>query len=1080
MKHEHKLPTSDSETLSRRLLWVLFTDTSTRFSTLAEECAYLHTTVQNLRHTFLREEEKISQKNEKEFSHPIEKSGLSSNNEGNYRSISANSIRSQYRVFKSREKALVSLERYLGGLVFAIRENQKSLRQSFESLIISNVIPADKMFWFIAERDYALSTLFPEYTAQLEHAHEKIIQMVEQQPGATPHPLLLRRWHSSTHGDFLSVYSRHINWEVHTFLGKVFGFHDVSKLPPHMIHSWTHVASSMARPHRIKFERGKYSVHFSAIESAFFYMEMPILLPLLYHECAHLSLASLRATPLGFCVKTAKEQLENKLNEKLPQHELFWREWFEEIVADSIAITLGGTAYLAALVAQLFGLYGGSFFSREDLLSDHMLDKGAILALNDVGKSCYREYNYGSGITAAERFWEARLRIGVSVFQYVYADELKSTGKHPASEWLTSVTQLIDLQEKAAVKAYEYSEHQASEWANRSAFSNRLAENVLEILDPFLRKFEPCKKLTKALALPESLLSLLKRKAEGMEQLIFGGEANAVRSYYPENSCRLDQVSFVTKWAFSSRAVAKLRESKDVSIWTNSYSRYIRNDGGVAFRLALEWFLARDSFAIEWADDIDSRVAGEMQADDLSRYRGTIDRNIRTTRMLSVGDTKTLIEWLRMRKYAENIEDAQSNIDIKGVSSRALEETIEVRSEQIVESLKKALTSNETCEVRVGTFLIGSFKRACLRSGEKLSYKMLLDKAREYYCEVVKGVNVRIEGLGNGAGEEGQGEGLKGEQYSYPDPKFFPLIGEYDFAVFLGRITPTEEWYHPEAEVAFLDKRRCVIAVYEDSQPESTVTMRGISLVRLNHRHTWDKVVKHVKGRVDDKKDGLVEAQIFLSSGWEDLIVVFGFANDQEFWETFDTIGLGLEVECDVSQTHVSPVLTEWERAPQSATVRQEEDGSMAEGSAMSPMINASQTQGLGSSVGDEETHNRRTKIAVTRFQKNIRTLKNGNFIDSVFERTGRYDYRIIWQYPEVAHENFWSQRLPQIIEVLDGSFLTGVKNMNFCFIKEFSTETSQTGVDARCAVPRLISDLALNLDVEIDDDADADADADS
>lgn len=434
-----------------QLLWVLFSDANSRFNTLIEECAHLQDTVIGLT-TDPALLDRI-----------IHECAADDAVRGFSRVVCCQPKRSReyYRVCV-RDRAFLSLWTLLGGLIIALDKNQLTHEETYR-LAVDALLrgehapdaaddapqrrPSDRVFWYIQTRGYFLTEVFRHYTTQLEHAHEKVIQMLENQPGKLPTPILLRRWNSAMYGEFLSEYSRHVNWEAHKLVSIAAGRDPAdadasAKLTEDLslTHTWTHQPTSMAQLFKVevKTDRGdparnyphkRAAGHrFATVRSAYFYMEQPILLPLLYHECAHIAFSN-RAfagaqgdghhpadVETFFSARAAAMQSLRMI--KFPDgtaqahYENFWDHFTEEVWADALALALGGRGYLVALALQLFGLSGEESFDHFDL------DTDTVHELGGLGRPAKRKYPEPRPQEEVSYFWEARLQIACDLLAH--------------------------------------------------------------------------------------------------------------------------------------------------------------------------------------------------------------------------------------------------------------------------------------------------------------------------------------------------------------------------------------------------------------------------------------------------------------------------------------------------------------------------------------------------------------------------------------------------------------------------------------------------------------------------------------
>ncbi|WP_040845886.1 hypothetical protein [Thiorhodococcus drewsii] len=459
-----------------------------------------------------------------------------------------------WALLSTLQRALRSLYNYLGSVAIAIEQNQMGCRDRFRDLCHRR--DHRSFFWFCAQRDAFVNDQFETYTAQLEHAHVKLIQIAENAPGTLPQPTLLRRWSSALYGDFLSAYSRHVDWETAVLAS--YESSSGSGADPefarqrgkeYFIHSWAHIPASRMRSHRLTRDHfGKDFGPFRSIRSAFFYLEMPLLFPLLYHECAHAHLdgESDKATAFFRARLVLTDHLWESAQHDtvLPQRRSTWLELTGEIWADAMSVALCGVGYVAALAMQLFAKNEGVFFERSS--SEVGIDE-----LGLPGRRIWEPLE----LIDERTFWEVRLRITLWLCRDLHGETLDLEMR----DWLEGVEEAMEAQYQGGLAAFAECREHFEQWRYRRIVSDKVLEVAQEVIRPWIPRLSRHTAISDAYRISDPVAAAIKRAIGGLHKDIFGEEG--VSSCDP-GSMRIDQVALYAKWCFSKGALTKLNNHR--------------------------------------------------------------------------------------------------------------------------------------------------------------------------------------------------------------------------------------------------------------------------------------------------------------------------------------------------------------------------------------------------------------------------------------------------------------------------------------------------------------------------------------
>ncbi len=851
----------DSDRLIKRHAWMLFTDLNTRFNILMEECAHLQDMVWGMLSDLEASSSKgggQAQADDEQRIEPFKKEDMTA--------------RIPWSLLPARQRALRSLYNYLGSLYLAIESNQETCREQFH--VLCRTWQPPQFFWFISQRALFIRDQFGIYTGQLEHAQFKLIQIAENIPGSLPQPTLLRRWNSALFGDFLSAYSRHVDWETAMLAyfergsGRVEDYPDPDfakeRAHEYFIHSWGHVADSRVRSHEIrKRTPDGQTWRFRSIRSAFFYLEMPLLFPLLYHECAHMHLEDGDAGK-GFF--GARNQLTNDLFEaarkeepRLPQNRDVWHALTGEIWADLIAVALCGVGYVAALAMQLFGSNEAVFFQT-----------GGV-PIDGLGAERHRVYEVPA-IGNEQVFWEVRLRLAIAVCNDLHNKDL---GKHML-DWIHGLSSTIERYDQGGAAVFAFSVQHAEHWRYRRECSDKIVDTALERLQKGslsrLKGYVGAKAITTAYRLPQGVGKLIREAVKGLHQGVFGGAPSPTLEEEPpspdeERQERIEEISLRAKWCFADGAMKKLDEEISLRAkWcfaggamekldnmgygddkiihlTKTYANRIRNDGSGAFRIAVECLLARFSATDAIADAIIGRPANGFDVwmrsvlpnpKDYDAFKVLLcDRqglDSHENKRWKLAERTTIASWLKLRKYATGDRFRrwlkQEEALLKDLNLPLLLEKLDCwLEEHVVSALKgdastravfnagQASTSSHGNPewfpiAPLGTISLGVIWPHYVATHKGATpFAKAMEAVRSAYCEnpKVKQMNKDIEAMRIAF--------TSASDFKIPEPCFLPLIGQYAFLLYRDHLTPVERQHESPIRVQALLKPRAVLQV---------------------------------------------------------------------------------------------------------------------------------------------------------------------------------------------------------------------------------------------------------------------------
>lgn len=801
--------------------WLLYGDLNTRFNLLIDECQHLEDTVDSLL-------------------------CCDSTYPGKEKSYN------NYYKYASHERALINLKDVLGNIKLAINSNKVNFREHYKAFINKNSAGRNQvsfngnLFWFIELRAHYIYNVLTTYLEQIEHAHQKLVQFLENLPGALPGPTLMRRWSNGAYGKFLSEYSRTVNYECQRLIYDLIGAPDEQfegwRMDRRFVHTWTHDVTSMTRVIRTTND-SRETLKTTSIWSAYFYIDQPVLFPLLYHECAH-SYSTRSAFPedpdnISFNIWfEGKDQLaeelayfkSNKISEGFTNS--FWLQYLGEIWADVIGVAQGGKSYLFALILQLTGQNNNSEIPAKFFDYD---EYGEQISLNEIGLRECRDKQIPFPYPENSYLWETRVRLAIRTYEMLYGDQdsICKAFEHFIESWIESGSYLYD--ESRSTKDHQFfwgKRVEYNHWAEKIIWNSlkSLAHqiSVIKNQNNYQAGFSLCQQGSKIIN------DALQKFCESHFQL----------DHYHNhlNVNRLEDVSPAIRWELSKLVVAKL-DFSDPDInnkWIDDFADFCRHDSSLGFRLAYEWIMAQKDFVLTIAKICDEKLNSTTKTKlNLGATYDNI-RNVIDNKLIDI-DTREVNNLLLHQKWDNS--DICKNPNLKDIFNR------------YKNSLASALDCQADISTKAGVFTFGVIR----------PYSMPID-----YCA---SHNLYAEFLQN---DHQQRIGKVEKVVCFknkPEIHIYAAMGEYSFASYEEYFTPTElNWTSSEckkSDAKVLSKPRFVIKLLNaDLADKESI----VKISQLAFKHKWQWVDLYEKIRTHDLYSTNVD--MYLSSAWEDVILI--------------------------------------------------------------------------------------------------------------------------------------------------------------------------------------------------------------
>ncbi|QTN22217.1 hypothetical protein HZ992_18940 [Rhizobacter sp. AJA081-3] len=958
-----------SATHLEALLWVLFSDANSRFNTLIEECAHLQETIQGLigKSTLVNEVIALTRSDDlpQGFERPVACDPKSD---------------PRYYDIPVRDRAFLSLWNALGAQIIGLHHNQTTHRSSYELLVCgevgSDIGSSQRLYWYLSQRAYFLQPVFEHYTRMLEHAHEKLIQMLENQAGTLPQPILLRRWNSAAYGEFLSEYSRHVNWESGELVRRLWprsnGPHrsgsqrDTARsVPPESIfpdaitHTWSHQPTSYASSFDVHMARAGVtrSKRFGIIRSAYFYLEQPLLFPLLYHECAHLNFPSndsFMDVPDSFfgsrlIAVMSLRHAQFTVTDPGMTYENFWDHFTEEVWSDAISVALGGRAYLLALALQLVGQSGEQEFSH------YRIEEDTIYPLDQLGKVPYRKYEAKYPELSMSTFWEARLAIACAVLKSLKGDNAQKEDLQLIAALEELQTAWIDSGHHA-FDAYGTSEGHEQLWDHRIELNEWVQSTIWAHLNEHIQVLAECSRINSTYVLNSpNTAEWINRSVAEQRQTTVGAVPSD--EFKMPATFRLEEVALDVRMRIARDIAVQLSgQAEQSGRWTDSFANWTRGDGALAFRIALEFSTLRRSLMEALADICDRRPgedAGTFQPFDDT----PISQRLRALAGRLPTDNRYCSDLLRKKELTNWTRPSSVNIKLE---TEILAELNSI-ADQIMASNRNGPIATAA---QAGTLTFG-----VVRPGE---YAAITDGTSPYLKVGERLKNQVVESA------KWHSTLCKSGIDADPDPtavstSLLSLVGEYQYLTYVKGSTPVERDAHVHAEVSrLLVKPRLVLSVGGKPLDEAIEQFAAthyarVSLIRYRYRWQWSELRALLDEDLRLAKPWLSGYSLLLSSAWEDAILITWHRHSDDLWESSNRALNVTYGSADVqSNFHVPDQVTASALAQQQI------------GNALEPAATPSNDW----------------------YQTFATWAEQSGLVRRIYGRSGRYDYTVVWAQP--------------------------------------------------------------------------------
>ncbi len=873
-----------------KMAWQLYADAATRCNLLIDECAHIQNTIHA--HLSHLDPEAFGCRADGEPALSEQRAWVPHGEQ---------TRDSTYYTLRPQDRALRNLYASIGALASAIEENAQTLRTSFARVVESSQLKQptlpDSLFWFVSLRGHLYETVFKFYLKHIEHAQAKLVQLIENMPGTLPGPTLMRRWSSGGYGEFLSSYSRKVNAQVqHLYWdlckphkGKSF---DTWRQDQILVHSWGHDPTSLTTKTRITspaadLKATKRQIAITTIWSSYFYLEQPILFPLLFHECAHhfenKTIAGLGdesdpgatwARELWFERAKQAAHLLHRVC-PLPDRDLsFWTHFVGELWADLISLSRCGSGFFSALVLQLTGQQG-EYLS----FSDYDVDEDVRIALNETGLKDRRVLEVQYPTLDMAYFWEARLRFAIKAYRRLSS----RLPKHDAS-WVDDCEALLEAWVEsggAAMSERAASSDHATYWSYRKKLNDWVLDVTWDCLFEFIKLLEDRQKEDaeeSEFRLDPDLLKLIHEDVQRYARHVFQDSGIQFTPFDEGVAWRLEDLCPRIRSEFGSLVVERVLTPPTRSAqegherWIKTYIDHMACDGSVGFRLAQEW--------IEVLSDVQSSAAMVLKKADgpgsFKASRMLTQSESDLLQRLHKAGTKDLANIPEGKDAQQTRADRIANLG-KIRSFGLLEKNwpslhgeVQEFKAKLIDAYKRFLESSEDpSELNdgVGTLTLGVLKP--YEAVRHVGYGNAFRRLDRYFSELNQR---RLRTISAG--------GLTAK----PSKSFlYPLFGEYNFAAYQPGLASINKSFHLACHPACLTKPRAVLRMTSRAIEHADGKFVRVSQIAFRFRWQWVLLAEELKQTSD----------IFLSSAWEDIILVSHYDSIEEF--RADSAALGLK-----------------------------------------------------------------------------------------------------------------------------------------------------------------------------------------
>ena len=779
-----------------------------------------------------------------------------------------------------------------------------------------------------------------------------------------------------------------------------------------------------------------------SIRSAFFYLEMPQLYPLLYHECAHLQFNwdKKAVDDEGEFFKTRrkiKETLEETVEYSHFEKINGWSNFVDEICADAMAVALGGISYVNALVMQIMGQSPACFFYSDPNLP---LEQWAKQPVYDVVYPATDEY-----------FWEARLKLALHFLKTISIPSVKNGSKESDDSnnqaWLEAVELGIKIYQQggeAVFASNRVSQQHQDFWQYRKSLN-----------DWVYRTIKDCElSNTNTIAIPNSFFTgkywissnfidtVLTPYVRHFEEQFFAKHDHCVNDvikpckYKDEDKdkdkdkdkdIRIEYLVFHVKWYLSKRIIKEInifskenihkeKVSKNSSLqsFTYSYANFIQDSSIGIFRLSLEWFVARNDLIAIFADYLEDSETIRAQYDKLfpvddTKYDGL---KIELDRYAN-GDSEAKEEIISALRHQKNYD-----LNTKPQIIKAINGFIKDYMDKHVVKCFKQLYDNEA-GINIGTFTFGTFSKNRIHKHQKNEslYLKGATAVYDYYINVNTLINnpkyqhENVDMPYDYNSEKTFAYGSLGEKDGESKPSqssLYFISGDYDFAHHQDGITSSEFTCHPYRQIPILTKSRTVLDLCKHYKKDDAYIYRQpwgrVSLIKFRYR--WE--MYHLAEYLNNQH---YRSRLHLSSAWEDGILITWHETVENFWkEGYQNGPLSIHNALDSQSSLILFKLQAGTKKP--VTAHNDEE--------IAVKINSYNKTGLYELI-KEETEPKGEKDG----KKTCWIFKNAHLSQ------GRFDYTVEWNAdtPEKLASSLFS---------LPASFWYGITHINTAFGYKF------------------------------------------
>jgi hypothetical protein len=967
-----------------RVLWLLHTDATVRSNILIDDAR----SVQQLCLKHISDNKALA-------------SALETTDDESARTWSLEKI--DEPTFAIRDQALIDIFKLLQNSINTIEKSMSHVSDLFcaatypsDKFDPKNKSASDAIAKFVLHRGRLISAASDHFLVSLQIAREKFQQILENKPGALPAPQAQRRWANSSYVDFLDIFSRRARKQVVLLADHMKGNGitsdrlcqiDKELAETEMsFHGIGYASTSWTNVFRFRQSDGPYTRQI-VTKSSYFYPEQPTLLPLLHHEYAHHYQQlpkSITGSDEGFdalfekaSVQLTKAFVRSPLfSDRTNQASQYCESLLAEIKADVFALSISGNDYLHALFLQICGLeHEWLLLHRTSQNGDELPDvieyraspinldnQSAVLCIARL-LFCLeflqeRATHIGPALCKTEKAFSDELRS----FCVAYIGSLRrlelnepTLASANSDEYLSEIEKYFQstVQIGTALTALAR-EVVASCGKELSAGSNYCRGHLLnpkktiDALDKTVADY-CAKTLGAILCVPLADMEEFRlRKGEAHE-------VNAISS------------PFMVRWYVSGWIVAGLRKNNGISREDfrskicDSFSKYFRNDGSVAFRYLLEYISARRHIFKERAenrtdpkrciDEFEKYVLGLLNTHPELTYRLANAINKKEDSQGNLADfvaenLPALIKaWVGSELQEEITLDNRKTThhclpwEVRCTDSNILVELDEHLARPLHKALeeKKGSVSDTPLGCPVGMLDLGTIS-PYYRDVENSNPEW--NNPQKTYVKFGAQFESSVRVL-----NEKLNKDLPAGKHPFVSTNC-RLIGEYSYASIIFGTTPVERDMYCGQPLPQLQKPRFVLAVGESNfgniwDPTSIERkIHAITLVKFPYRHHWIRLKNYFKTAHRPK--------ILLSTAWETAIVLWEAESSDDFWKT----ALELNRRAD---THTSIV--------------------------SKPQPNKDFLNGIGASEG---------------FEKLILAANDKKISEPLNFRTGRYDYATV------------------------------------------------------------------------------------